>query len=86
MTLEELIANLTPEMHQQLKRAIELGKWPDGRKLTAEDKEVCMQAVISYEMKHLPEDQRVGFIDEGSKGCLPDWLKPVEEQALKWDE
>jgi hypothetical protein len=86
MTLDELITNLTPEMHQQLKRAIELGKWPDGRKLSAEDKEVCMQAVISYEMKHVPEDQRVGFIDEGSKGCLPDWLKPAEEQPLKWDE
>jgi len=29
MNYEELIQAMTPDMHQSLKRAVELGKWPD---------------------------------------------------------
>lgn len=81
MTLEELIAQMGPEQHEQMRRAIELGKWPDGRKLSDEDKAFCMQAVIAYEAKNLSEEERVGYMDESNKGCLPDWLKP---DPIKW--
>ncbi len=81
MTLEELVAQMGPEQHTQMRRAIELGKWPDGRKLSADDKAFCMQAVIAYEAKNVGEQERVGFMDESKKGCLPDWLKP---EAIKW--
>lgn len=30
----EAIENITPEIYQSLKLAVEIGKWPDGRKLT----------------------------------------------------
>lgn len=86
MTLEDLIKNLNPQMHQQIRRAIELGHWPDGRKLSNDDKEICMQALIAYEAEHLPEDQRIGYIPEDDKGCLPEWLKPAEEQPIKWEK
>ena len=33
MTLDELIQSLTPEMYQNLRTAVELGRWPDGRRL-----------------------------------------------------
>ena len=63
MTFDELLSNMTPEIHSTMKTAVELGKWPDGRRLNDEEREACMQAVIAYDEKNLPEDQRVGFID-----------------------
>ncbi|MDP2225861.1 MAG: YeaC family protein [Moraxellaceae bacterium] len=66
-TLEKMLAALTPDLVQSFKRAIEIGKWPDGRRLTDEQRATCMQAVIAWEHHHLPEDQRVGYIDKGEK-------------------
>lgn len=69
MQFQQLIDTITPAIYVNLKRAIEIGKWPDGRVLTAEQRELCMQAVITYEAKHLPEAERTGFIDRGSKAA-----------------
>ncbi|HBX35784.1 DUF1315 family protein [Pseudohongiella sp. SYSU M77423] len=61
-SIQDILAMMTPEVHENLKTAVELGKWPDGRKLTAEQLEYCLQAIIAYE-QHLPEEARVGYID-----------------------
>ncbi|UTF60712.1 YeaC family protein [Gilvimarinus sp. DA14] len=58
----QLLASLTPEIYANMKRAVELGKWPDGRVLTSEQRELCMQAVIAYEHQHLPAEQHTGYI------------------------
>ncbi|WP_246480597.1 YeaC family protein [Motiliproteus sediminis] len=63
MTFEQLLEVMTPEVHAAMKTAVELGKWPDGRRLSSEEREACLQAVIAYDAKHLPEEQRVGYID-----------------------
>ena len=63
----EMIENITPEIYQSLKLAVEIGKWPDGRKLSAEQKELCLQAMIAYELKHLPADQHTGYM--GPQAC-----------------
>jgi uncharacterized protein YeaC (DUF1315 family) len=62
-TWQALIAGMTPEIHQNLKTAVELGKWPNGERLTPEQVEHCMQAVIAYDQFFLPEDQRTAYID-----------------------
>lgn len=67
MQFDDMINTITPETYQNLKRAVELGKWPDGVRLTQEQREQCMQAVIAYDAKHLPEEERVGHIDKGVK-------------------
>ena len=36
MDFEQLINNMTPEIHAGLKRAVEIGKWPAGTRLTQE--------------------------------------------------
>ncbi len=89
MDFEQLINNMTPEIHQALRRAIEIGKWPDGRKLTQEQMEICMEAVINYEQRFVAEEQRVGYIDRGSKGdgelCDDSGKNSVDmEKPLKW--
>ncbi|MDF3931535.1 YeaC family protein [Pseudomonas citronellolis] len=63
----ETIENITPEIYESLKLAVEIGKWPDGRKLTPEQKELCLQAVIAWELQNLPEDQRTGYM--GPQEC-----------------
>lgn len=58
----EAIENITPEIYESLKTAVELGKWNDGRKLTPEQKETCLSAMIAWETKNLPEEQRTGYM------------------------
>lgn len=68
MTYDELIERLDPAVYRSLKRAIELGKWPDGRAVSAEQRAICMEAVIYYENRHdVPAQERVGFIDRSRK-------------------
>lgn len=62
-SFEDAIANITPEIYENLKLAVELGKWSDGRRLTPEQKELCLQAMIAWEAKNLPEDQRTGYMN-----------------------
>ncbi len=62
-TFDQLLAGMTPEIHQNLKLAIELGKWPNGDRLSQEQVELCLQAVIAWDLKHLPETDRVAYID-----------------------
>ncbi|MGH8463855.1 MAG: YeaC family protein [Pseudomonas sp.] len=66
-TFAQMIENITPEIYESLKLAVELGKWADGRKLTTEQKELSLQAVIAWEVQNLPEDQRTGYM--GPQEC-----------------
>jgi uncharacterized protein YeaC (DUF1315 family) len=66
-SFETLLSTLTPELVAAFRRAIEIGKWPDGRLVTAGQRATCMQAVIAWEHRHLPETERTGYIDKGEK-------------------
>ncbi|WP_122870416.1 YeaC family protein, partial [Pseudomonas viridiflava] len=57
----EMIENITPDIYESLKLAVEIGKWSDGRKLTQEQRELSLQALIAWEAQNLPEDQRTGY-------------------------
>ncbi len=68
MKFEDAAQQLTPEIYERFKQALELGKWPDGRELTKEQKEICMQAVMLYEARHqMEEKERIGYIDRSRK-------------------
>jgi uncharacterized protein len=89
MDFNQLIDDITPEIYQNLKRAVEIGKWPDGRVLTGEQRALSMQAVIAFEARHMDESERTGFIDRGSKAqgevCDDDTLQRADaEQVVKW--
>ncbi len=62
MDFDQLIKTMTSETVANLRRAVELGKWPDGRKLTPEQRESSLQAVIAWESYHLPESERTGYM------------------------
>ena len=68
MKFEDAATQIDPEIYQRFKTALELGKWPDGRKLTREQKELCLQAVMIYEAKHQVDDgDRIGYVDSAKK-------------------
>ncbi len=67
MNFQQLINSITPEIYENLKRGLELGKWSDGTPLTQEQKEHAMAAVIAYGQQFLMPEQRVGYIDAGEK-------------------
>ncbi|PQA49355.1 YeaC family protein [Amnimonas aquatica] len=83
--LARMLQVLTPDIVASLRRAVELGKWPDGRRLTREQVETCLQAVIAWETKHLPEQERSGYIEKEEKeGEVCDDPAVVAEQQVKF--
>jgi len=84
MTLDKMIEAMTPDIYQSLRRAVELGKWPNGERLTQEQRETSLRAVIAYEhTRNLPEDQRVGFIDRTRPDGKQHGTDPLQPQVLK---
>ncbi|MZR62171.1 YeaC family protein [Alcanivorax sp. DP30] len=77
-SFEDLIATMTPEICDNMRKAVELGKWPDGRVLSKEQRELCMQAVLAWEAQNLPEEQRTGYMEQACKGDKGD----TQEQAV----
>jgi len=77
-SFEDLIATMTPEICDNMRKAVELGKWPDGRTLSKEQRELCMQAVLAWEAQNLPEEQRTGYMEQACKGGKDE----VEEQPV----
>lgn len=67
MDKQTILASLTPEIVERFRTAIELGKWPDGRKLSDEQRQTCLQAVLVWEHEHLPPSERIGFIHKPIK-------------------
>ncbi|MFD2189263.1 YeaC family protein [Pistricoccus aurantiacus] len=79
MTFDRMVQQMTPAIYESLKQAVALRKWPDGRFLTAEQTELCLEAVIKYEIENgVPEEQRVGYLSRRSCGAK---AAPANENA-----
>ncbi|MCL1479749.1 MAG: YeaC family protein [Marinobacter sp.] len=85
MTYEELIKRLDPNVYRSLRQSIEMGKWPDGRKLSPEQRSISLEAVIHYENTHnMAEEERTGYIDRGAKaGTDCDPTVRMQKKAAK---
>jgi len=80
MNLQQLLNSITPDIYQQLQKAVETGKWPDGRKISEEQRSLCMQAIIAYDQRK-PESERTGYVPPKESACaIEDKPKPI-----KWD-
>ena len=67
MDFRDILQLVTPQVHEALKRAVETGKWADGTVLGREQRELCLQAVIAYDARHLSAEERSGYIDRGAR-------------------
>jgi uncharacterized protein YeaC (DUF1315 family) len=86
MEYEKLVASLTPDVIDRLRRGVETGRWPDGRAVTPEQREHSLQAIIAWEQKNLPEDQRTGYIDRSARERARDRHAPSEVQPLRFED
>lgn len=81
MTVDELIKSMTPEIYNNMKTALELSRWPDGRKLESEQKTLCMEALIRYEnITDMPAEQRIGYMEAACKSSKEDEVQPLTIQ------
>ena len=82
MDYQQMIESMTLEIYQNLRTAVETGKWPDGQKLTPDQRQNAMQAIIAWGQRHLPEQDRIGYIDKGHKA--DDSCDDPPETTLNW--
>lgn len=70
MDKQTVLNHLSPEIVAKFRTAIEIGKWDNGDKLSLEQRQTCMQAVMIWEYEHLPINERTGYIPKkGDDGC-----------------
>ena len=90
---EQKSRQLSPELYRQFKSSVELGKWPDGRNVTKEQKEILLQAIIIYEAHHLTENERTGVMEDACASrsdsaavekVTGDSEAEVDESTLRW--
>ncbi|RZQ56827.1 DUF1315 domain-containing protein [Pseudidiomarina tainanensis] len=62
MQFDDLVSSITPDIFERLLQAVELGKWPDGVKLSDEQREHSIQLVMAYQARYCPSEEpfRVG--------------------------
>jgi uncharacterized protein len=84
MNFKEMIDNMSPEVYVRLKQAVELGKWPNGVRLTPEQTELCLQAVITYDYSNKEEKDRVGYIDTTGHKNIDKKDTAKEQDTIKW--
>ncbi|PHR66918.1 YeaC family protein [Pseudidiomarina marina] len=62
MQFDDLVSSITPDTFERLLQAVELGKWPDGVKLSDQQREHCIQLVMAYQARYCPSDEafRIG--------------------------
>lgn len=65
--------------YENLRRALQLGRWPDGRPLDDRQRAICLEAVIAWEAAHLPPAERTGYIErDGCRSPDDDTPRPIE--------
>lgn len=63
MTVDQLIASMTPEIRANLTRAVELGKWPDGVRLAEGQREMIIEALMLWQARYEPHHGEAYSID-----------------------
>lgn len=58
----QVIEGMTRPVYERLRQALEIGRWPDGRRLDDAQRAHTMQMVIAWELRNLPAEERSGFM------------------------
>ena len=84
MDYQKLIEGMSAEIYQSLLRSVELGRWPDGKEMSSEQRDNAMQAIIAWGERHLQEPDRVGYVPKKSKP--EEDCDSTKELPLSWKE
>jgi uncharacterized protein YeaC (DUF1315 family) len=61
MDYQQTIDDMSPEIYQRLVRAVEIGKWPDNKPLTSEQRVHAMRAIIAWGERHCRRSSASGI-------------------------
>ena len=67
MDFNTIVSTMTPEIRDNFSRAIEIGRWADGSKLTDEQRATCMRAVIAWDASYAEETDEPFKVQKGGK-------------------
>lgn len=68
MNFDQLAQTMTPDIYSRIRESVELGKWPNGVSLTKEQKGLCIEAMLKYEITNkVPEHLRTGYLEKACK-------------------
>lgn len=84
--ISTMVEAITPEIYKSFKEAVELRKWRNGVALTPEQIDTCLQAIIAYEYRNLPEHERTGYIPPKTEPCADDSHIHTRETPIKWKD
>jgi len=75
MQIEQLINAMSPHVYEILKQGVEIGKWPNGVKLTDDQRVKATQAMMLYQGTHLTQTDHMtvgkdGVMNQHSKSQL----------------
>jgi len=65
MNLDNMLANITPEVYENLKYAVETGKWQNGQKVSQEQRDNALQLVMAYQSKIEKSNQQFTINEAG---------------------
>jgi uncharacterized protein YeaC (DUF1315 family) len=65
MDVQQLVQAMTPQIYENLRNAVETGKWPDGTRLSDEQKENSLQAVLLYQSRIEQSEQHMTIGKDG---------------------
>ena len=77
-----LIDNIDEAIYQDLKSALELGRWQSGKALSDSQKPIVIQAIIAYENKHMSESERTGYIHKEKPTPCESHSDDLEQEQL----
>ncbi|MDP2532292.1 DUF1315 family protein [Photobacterium damselae subsp. piscicida] len=63
--MDSLLDAMTPDVYEQLSRAVEIGKWANGVQLTDEQQSNAMQAMMIYQSRFNQEAQHMTVAQGG---------------------
>lgn len=87
MKFDDLIENMNQEIYERLVQAVETGKWPDGNRLSSEQKENSIQLVMAYQARYASTDEVFtiganGEIVTKTKRELKEQFRPSAEEPI----
>ncbi len=63
----DTIKSMGRDVYDRMLNALATGLWPDGKRVSSDQRAHCMRAVIAWGELNLPPEERIGYIDKGHK-------------------